>query len=68
MKNNTEAQTLAPSHALEIANAAGMNLKTLETRNMDSLDFHDISVGSIQRAIAAAFEAGKEAGKEATKN
>jgi hypothetical protein len=32
---------------------------TLETRNMDSLDFHEVSVWSIKNALKEAFEAGK---------
>lgn len=32
-----------------------------ETRNLDRLDFHDVSVGSIRKALRAAYKAGKEA-------
>lgn len=35
-----------------------LGLETLETRNSDSLDFHDLSVASIRQALAAAFAAG----------
>lgn len=38
-----------------------LSVETLETRNGDSLDFHDISVWSLKAALAAAFEAGKAA-------
>jgi hypothetical protein len=41
-----------------------LDLETLDTRNRDSLDFHDLSVASIRRAIEMAFEAGYEAGME----
>jgi hypothetical protein len=41
-----------------------LDLETLDTRNRDSLDFHDLSVASIRRAIEMAFEAGYEAGRE----
>jgi hypothetical protein len=41
-----------------------LDLETLDTRNRDSLDFHDLSVASIRRAIEMAFEAGYEAGVE----
>jgi hypothetical protein len=37
-------------------------LETLETRNSDSLDFHDASVWAIRSALEAAFEAGRRAG------
>jgi hypothetical protein len=37
-------------------------VETLETRNSDSLDFHDISVWAIRAALQAAFDAGKQAG------
>lgn len=33
---------------------------TLETRNSDSLDFHDISVWSLKKALLAAYEAGRK--------
>lgn len=34
------------------------SVETLETRNSDSLDFHDVSVGCIRRALEDAFIAG----------
>jgi hypothetical protein len=37
-------------------------LETLETRNSDSLDFHDSAVWAIRSALLAAFEAGRRAG------
>lgn len=36
-------------------------LDTLETRNRDCLDFHELSVGAIRAALQAAYEAGKAA-------
>jgi hypothetical protein len=36
------------------------NVETLETRNRDSLDFHDVSVSSIKAALEAAYKAGQE--------
>jgi hypothetical protein len=35
-----------------------LDLETLETRNSDSLDFHDVSVASIRAAVRIAFDAG----------
>ena len=37
-----------------------MDIETLETRNRDSLDFHDVSVASVERALAAAYDAGRD--------
>ena len=34
---------------------------TLETRNSDRLDFHEVSVWGIKTALQAAFDAGKQA-------
>lgn len=34
---------------------------TLETRNSDRLDFHDIAVWNMRGALEAAYEAGKKA-------
>lgn len=39
-------------------------LETLETRNLDRLDFHDVAVWAIRSALEAAFEAGRRAGVE----
>lgn len=38
-----------------------LHLETLETRNSDSLDFHDLSVGGVRAALEAAFLAGQQA-------
>jgi hypothetical protein len=43
----------------EIA-AKHLFLETLETRNSDSLDFHDMAVWSIKAALEAAYEAGRQ--------
>lgn len=40
-----------------------MEIETLETRNSDSLDFHDISVWSLKEMLEKAYEAGKKEGK-----
>ena len=42
-----------------------LGLETLEARNRDSLDFHDLSIWSIKEALESAFEAGLQTGKEA---
>ena len=38
-----------------------LNLETLETRNSDSLDFHDVAVWSLKEALQEAYEAGLSA-------
>ena len=41
-------------------------LETLETRNRDRLDFHDVAVWAIRAAFEEAFEAGRCAGPAKT--
>jgi len=36
-------------------------IETLETRNRDRLDFHDVAVWAIRDALEKAFEAGRRA-------
>lgn len=38
-----------------------LSLETLETRNSDSLDFHDVAVWSLKEALQEAYEAGLNA-------
>ncbi len=38
-----------------------LHVETLETQGRDSLDFHDLGVGSIKAALEAAYQAGQEA-------
>jgi hypothetical protein len=42
------------------------HLETLETRNWDRLDFHDVAVWAIRAALEEAFEAGRRAGRADT--
>jgi hypothetical protein len=57
-------KTKAPSEALLLKIAAKhFYLETLETRNSDSLDFHDVAVWSIRAALEAAFAAGQAAAR-----
>lgn len=39
-----------------------LGIRTLEVKNSDRLDFHDLSVASIRDALEAAFSAGCEVG------
>ena len=41
-------------------------IETLETRNSDRLDFHDVSVWGVRSALEAAFKAGVEVGMTST--
>ncbi|PZP83296.1 MAG: hypothetical protein DI582_11200 [Azospirillum brasilense] len=43
-----------------------LNIEMLESRNSDSLDFHDVAVWGIQAALEAAFAAGKASAKKGT--
>ncbi len=38
-----------------------LDLETLEERGSDSLDFHDISVWQLKKALEAAYDAGRKA-------
>ncbi|WP_419798681.1 MAG: DUF6900 domain-containing protein [Terasakiella sp.] len=41
-----------------------LQIETLETRNSDSLDFHDVAVWSIKAALIEAFELGQQNSKK----
>ena len=57
---------LAPEALLlAIAQKHFPNIETLETRNSDGLDFHDVAVWAIRNALEAAYEAGRVAGAKA---
>ena len=45
-----------------------LDLETLETRNMDSLDFHDLAVWEIRKALEAAYNAGRDTGNPTTES
>lgn len=40
-----------------------LKIEILETRNMDDLDFHSLSVEQIKQALSEAFDLGMAAGK-----
>ena len=50
---------------LEIAQRQ-FRIETLETRNWDRLDFHDVAVWALRAALEEAFEAGRAAGRSDT--
>jgi hypothetical protein len=39
-------------------------IETLDERHSDALDFHDLSVVTIRKALLAAYEAGRARGQE----
>ncbi|MFU8777931.1 MAG: DUF6900 domain-containing protein [Roseovarius sp.] len=39
------------------------HLETLETRNSDRLDFHDVAVWALRAALEEAFDAGRSTGR-----
>lgn len=42
-----------------------LGIETLETRNSDRLDFHEVAVWNLKAALEAAYRAGLEATKGA---
>ena len=42
-----------------------LGIETLETRNSDRMDFHEVSVWGVKSALMAAYEAGRQAAKQA---
>ena len=39
-------------------------IETLETRNSDRMDFHEVSVWGVKSALMAAYEAGRQAARQ----
>ncbi|MDP1916406.1 MAG: hypothetical protein Q8L14_09185 [Myxococcales bacterium] len=44
-----------------------LSIETLETRKMDSLDFHDVAVWQVKKALEAAYRAGAASVTTSTK-
>jgi len=70
MRKTAKKTTTKDARQLDqlLAQIAQENLliDTLETRNSDSLDFHDVSVWCVKEALMAAYQAGLAAGQSAT--
>lgn len=63
MPRRTKTDPNAARDALILAIARRQfRIETLETRNWDRLDFHDVAVWAIRAALEEAFEAGRRAG------
>ena len=60
-RKNSDPTAQRDAQLLEIAQRQ-FHLETLETRNRDRLDFHDVAVWAIRAALEEAFEAGRRAG------
>ena len=58
MTIDPELQEILDEILIEIAKEHFHTVETLEVRNSDSLDFHDLYVGSIKDALEHAFFAG----------
>ena len=65
MTQATKPKPAAPE-ALIFENATRhFFVETLDTRNSDRLDFHDVAVWAMRAALEAAYEAGRVAGAKA---
>jgi hypothetical protein len=61
MTRKTAAQKTPNALLLDLARKHFF-LETLETRNSDSLDFHNVGVWVIRAALEEAYKAGRDAG------
>jgi len=64
-RHKPNADTARDTELLEITRRQ-FHLETLETRNRDRLDFHDVAVWAIRAALEEAYEAGRRAGSADT--
>jgi hypothetical protein len=64
-RNPADPNAARDAQLLEIAQRQ-FRIATLETRNWDRLDFHDVAVWAIRAALEEAFEAGRRAGQANT--
>jgi hypothetical protein len=60
MATKQAAQTTKAEAQVEAIAKKHLGLETLEARNMDSLDFHELSVWQVRDALLAAYEAGRK--------
>jgi hypothetical protein len=65
-KTTPPAKTPSDALLLDIATRHFHSIETLETRNSDRLDFHDVAVWAIRAALEEAFEAGRRTGEATT--
>ena len=62
MTEATRTESAAPEALILDIATRHFFIETLETRNRDRLDFHDVAVWAIRAALEEAFEAGRRAG------
>lgn len=68
MKTQTQtAPVAAPADVILTIAKEHFFVETLDSRNRDHLDFHEVSVVGMQRALQAAYQAGQEAALKGTK-
>lgn len=67
MSNEQQAPQTTAADLLTIIAERELSLETLETRNSDSLDFHELSVWEIKAALEAAFLLGGKVGASLSK-
>ncbi|MET4127979.1 hypothetical protein [Roseovarius sp. MBR-6] len=60
-RHKTDPAAARDALILEIAQRRFF-LETIETRNSDRLDFHDVAVWAIRDALVEAYDAGRRAG------
>ena len=59
-KETTETIARMMKRELDSITKKHLNIDTLEERKADSLDFHEVSVWSLQDALEAAFKLGQQ--------
>jgi len=67
MTKQKQPTTLPPDEIellLESIALSHLFIETLETRNSDRMDFHEVSVWGVKSALMAAYEAGRQAAKQ----
>lgn len=62
-RNHPRPRKISAAVERQIAEIAKthLSIETLEPRNLDRLDFHDIGVVGLKQALLAAYEAGRQA-------
>ena len=65
MTHATKTKPAAPDALILDIATRHFFVETLDTRNSDRLDFHDVAVWAMRAALEAAYEAGRVAGAKA---
>ena len=67
MTETNQTASQAPGALLSKLAEEHFFIDTLETRNRDCLDFHEVSVWGVKSALEAAYAAGQAAAKQEAK-